>query len=75
VRRIEKETGAPMRYLIAPAPGIRSTLSNGMTRFPMCLCSSGRRASLVAGVALFLLSLPRGKLGGAHYGTWDRMTV
>jgi nucleoside-diphosphate-sugar epimerase/uncharacterized membrane protein len=30
---------------------------------------------IVAGLALILLSLPRGKLSGAHYGSWDRMIV
>jgi uncharacterized membrane protein len=32
-------------------------------------------ASIIAGLALVLLSLPRGKLSREHYGGWDRMIV
>lgn len=29
----------------------------------------------LAGIALFLLSLPRGQRSSEHYGTWDRYVV
>jgi hypothetical protein len=32
-------------------------------------------ASIIAGAGLVALSLPRGRLGGGHYGGWDRAIV
>jgi hypothetical protein len=32
-------------------------------------------ASIAAGAGLVALGLPRGKLGGGHYGGWDRAIV
>jgi hypothetical protein len=35
----------------------------------------GAAASVVFGLALIGLCLPRGRLGGASYGAWDRWVV
>jgi hypothetical protein len=65
------EVGRPIRLLNAP-------LGAWLILAPFVLEGGSLVASIVSvllGAALVLLSLPRGRLGGEHYGDWDKWIV
>lgn len=66
------EVARPVRFL-------NITLGLWVAASPFVLTGAEMSAAaifdIVAGLGLVLLSLPRGKLSGQHYGSWDRMIV
>lgn len=65
------ELARPVRFLNLP-------LGAWLIAAPFLLdggTGAGAVAGMVAGVALVLLNLPRGRLSGEHYGGWDRAIV
>jgi len=65
------EVGRPVRFLNIP-------IGAWLILAPFVLAGASLAAmiaSIVLGVALIALSLPRGRLSGEHYGGWDKWIV